>query len=82
MSLTTSHTKWTGYDVFGEQKVQWVYYDSVDGVRRYEHRTGFVLKENAATKTLLRVPENPRYFYRHFSCTAYNKQSELVWLGF
>lgn len=59
-----------------------MYCDGVDGVRRFEPGTDFVLKENTSMKTLLRVFKNPRYFYpdRYFSCKAHNKQYKLGWL--
>lgn len=62
-SRMMSFTKWEGFDAFEGNNVQWLYYVGSDGAIRYEHRSGFVFRQDSTTKTLLGVPENPRFFY-------------------
>lgn len=61
-SQARKYTRWPGYDVLGEFQTQWIYYHVSDGLLRYERRTDFVFKEEPITKSLLRVPEHPKYF--------------------
>lgn len=60
-SKNVSYTSSEGYHVFGEAAVQWIHYMSDDGIRRYEHRTSFVFKEDSTNKNVVRMPENSRH---------------------
>lgn len=80
-SKQTSYTKWEGDGLFGEATCQWFFYTGADGVTQHKHSTGFVLKEDCATKFLRQVSEHPHYFYpdRYFSPAEPNHANEMDW---